>query len=193
MIAMLLSLMLMGGVLTLFQTTLRSSRDLTGGKQLDNELHATLDLITRDLRRAGALGDPLRLLMGMTSPMTVAAPSAYTGEAANSCLTFSYDLDGDGGLDTAGPDERFGYRLRQGVVQMRTNGQPCTATAHWTDVNTAAVVQVTGLVFNVVSATTNGLTERHVSVTLSGRLAADPAAQRSVSRTVRLRNASYTP
>lgn len=190
---MLLSLILMGGILTLFQSTLRNSRDMTSGKQLDNELHATLDLITRDLRRAGAMGDPLRQLMGAANPMTLSTPAAYTGEAANSCLNFNYDLNGNGSLNTSAPDERYGYRLRQGVVQMRGNGQDCTSNSDWINVNTAAVVQVTALLFTVTSTTTLGLTERLVTVSLGGRLVADNSITRSISRTVRLRNAAYSP
>jgi type II secretory pathway component PulJ len=197
MVAMTLGLLLLAGILTLFQDTLTSNRNLAGGKLLEDELHATLDLISRDLRRAGTMGNPVRQLMGVTNPFTVDSPSAFTGEAANSCLTWNYDLDGNGSVNTSGvdsSDERFGYRLRGGVVQTRKAGQGCTAnTPAWNNVTTSAFVQVTALQFAITSATTLGVTQRIGTVSIGGRLVNDSAVTRSILRRVRLRNDGYAP
>ncbi len=190
---MTLGLMLMAGMLTLFHSALQSSRNLNSGKQLEGELHGALDLIVRDLRRSGAMGNPLRQLQGVNNPFGIDATSAYTGEAANSCLTASYDLDGDGTLDTSGTDERFGYRLRASKIQMRPSGQACTAntTPAWSDVTTLSQVQITGLQFSVTSTASLGVMLRTVLVTISGRLAAEPTVTRTLTRSVRLRNDGY--
>jgi prepilin peptidase dependent protein B len=195
MISMMLGLMLMAGMLTLFHNALQSSRDLNAAKQLEDELHGTLDLIVRDLRRTGAMGNPIRQMLGVANPFGLDSVSAYTGEAASSCLTSSYDLDGDGTLDTGSSDERFGYRLRASNVQMRVSGQACTAniTPAWNAVTTLAQIQITALRFATTVSTALGITTRTVVVTMSGRLASDAAVTRTLSRTVRLRNDSYAP
>lgn len=194
MVSMTLGLVLMSGMLTLFHSALQSSRNLNAGKQLEDELHGTLDLMVRDLRRAGALGDPTRQLIGTANPFGIDAASAYTGESANSCLTFTYDLNGNGTLDTSSSDERFGYRLRGSVVQMRVSGQGCTAntTPVWSTVTTLSQIQITGLQFATATTSTLGVATRTITVTISGRLTADTAVTRSLSRTVRLRNDGYT-
>ena len=194
MVAITIGLVLTAGILTLFQSTLQNNRDLATGKQLEGELHATLDLIARDLRRAGAMGNPLLQLEGAANPFVIDAPSAYTGEAANSCLTFGYDFNGNGSIGGATPDERYGYRLRQGVVQMRVGGQACTAntTPAWNNVTTAALVQVTSLQFTVTSTTSLRVTERVAVVSVAGRLVRDNTVTRALSRTVRLRNDGYS-
>jgi len=195
MISMTLGLLLMGGMLTLFHSALANSRNLNAGKQLEDELHGTLDLIVRDLRRAGAMGNPLRQLLGVSNPFGVDTASAYTGEAASSCLTSSYDFNGNGSLDTSSSDERFGYRLRNGQVQARVSGQSCTANTSpaWSAVTTLSQIQITALSFTTTVNTILGVSSRTTVVTLGGRLASDSTVSRSVSRTVRLRNDSYVP
>src|SRR5690606_33211533 len=121
-------------IATLLQSSMKSNGDLAAMKRLENNLHSALELIVRDLRRSGTMGDPLRQLMGVANPFGRDTPTALAGEAANSCMTFRYDSNGTGLLDTA-PDERFGYRLRQGVVQVRGDGEPCSADepSGWSD------------------------------------------------------------
>lgn len=195
MIAITLGLLLLAGIVTLFQNSMKSNGDLAASKRLENNLHATLDLIARDLRRSGGMGDPLRQLMGATNPFGRDAPSALAGETANSCMTFRYDLNGNGVLDTNAPDERFGFRLRQGVVQLRGGGQSCSADvgSAWSEVTTASVVEITTLQFDVISSTVRGITQQAVRVGIAGRLVADPLVTRALSRNVRVRNDSYAP
>jgi prepilin-type N-terminal cleavage/methylation domain-containing protein len=190
MIAMTIGLVMTAGIMKLFETTLLSNRDLIAGKHLESELHGTLDLISRDLRRIGAMGNPLAQMAGTANPFAIDAPSAFGGEAASSCLTYSYDLNGNGSIDTASTavDERLGYRLRSGAVQIRRNGQACTATPHWTNVTTSTLVQVTTLRFTLTSTTQLGVTQRLITVDIAGRLVTDASVARTLTRTVRLRN-----
>jgi hypothetical protein len=53
------------------------------------------------------MGNPIRQLQGVTNPFGIDTPSAFTGEAASSCLTERYDFDGNQAQDApqaaAGP------------------------------------------------------------------------------------------
>ena len=212
MIALLLGLILISGILTLFMSTLQSNGDLANTQQLENELHATMDLITRDLRRAGANGNPSPL-PNFTNPFSLGSLGAYTNgtdiEAANSCVLFSYDMNNNGVLDTGSPnpDERFGYRLQHqvqgvaaaigaagavGVVQMRSGGLSCTQDS-WTNITTAAVTNVTQLQFSVTTLTDGYMSNNRVTVTLAGQLASDATVTRVLTSTVRVRNDIWVP
>lgn len=191
MIAMLLGLILVAGVLTLFSSTLNSSRDLTQTQQLETQLQATLGLMARDVRRAGADG-ATNAKPTFSNPFTLGQAAAYTGEPADSCLLFSYDINGNGILDTSTPDERLGYRLKQGTLQMRKGGENCTGD-DWEDVTTPALVTITQLKFAVSTTTVGTIQMRQVTITLAGKLKHDPSVHRTLNRTVNVRNDARAP
>lgn len=194
MIAMLLGLMLIGAVTSLFMSTLQSNRDLALIHQLEDELHATMDLMTRDLRRAGSNATPI-VSATMTNPFGLDTPAAAAGEVANSCFTFRYDLDNDGALDAASPDERFGFRLLQKRIQSRGGGLACNLNGApgWTDVTTANVVEITKLNFALQTTEAGEMDLRRIVITLEGQLKSDPSVKRSLLRTLRVRNDAWTP
>lgn len=196
MIALTLGLLLVGGVLSVFAGSLRSNADLGRMARLEEQLTGLLDLISRDVRRAGSTGKPYVALAGGSSPFGLDAPAAYTGEPANSCLTFRYDLNRDGLLSTAAAtDERFGYRLKSGMVQIRNAGLACSSdvTPGWENAADRGEVEITALAFAVDTASAGDIDVRAVTVTLSGRLVRDPATTRSFTRRLRVRSDLYTP
>ena len=196
MVAMALSLVLFGGLLNAYVATVKSSGELISAAHLDNELHKLMDMMSRDVRRAGTHGDPVALISsGGTNPFALGTPSAHSGEAANSCLTFSYDWDSDGVLDTASPDERYGYRLKNGAVQARQGGLGCNANAepHWFDITDPDVYTITALQFDVTSQTVSGMIMRDVEITLNAQLVSDAEVTRNLIKTVRVRNDIPTP
>ncbi|HWU68855.1 MAG TPA: prepilin-type N-terminal cleavage/methylation domain-containing protein [Stenotrophobium sp.] len=192
MIALTLGLMLTAGLISMFMATLRSNSDLARTQQLENELHAGMQVMTRDLRRAGANGKASPV-PNFINPFGLGATGAYAGETADSCILFSYDLNDNGVLDTAGTgDERMGYRLRQGVLQLRNSGLGC-ADDGWTDVTTPAVVRVTQLQFSVAAVADGDMTIRRVTINLAGQLKDDATIARSLVGRVRVRNDAWTP
>lgn len=195
MVAMALSLVLFGGLLNAYVATVKSSGELMTGAHLDNELHKLLDMMARDIRRAGTHGDPQSLVTTGVNPFGIEGTGAYTGEAANSCLTFSYDWDSDGTLDFSSPDELYGYRLKAGVVQSRNNGLACDAdaTPNWEDVTDGNTYNITALQFTPTTVSVDEITVREMRISLSAELVSDNSITRNLGRTVRLRNDLFTP
>lgn len=138
-IALVLGLTLMGAVFSAYLTTLKTSGDNSEQAQLNYNLRASLDLILSDLKRAGGNSprdlDPddltsVRLLpeseaefqvlykdnpfMDSTSHLRL-----WNCDAANrcSCVTYSYDLEGDGdpytddGIEETPDMNHFGFKL----------------------------------------------------------------------------------
>ncbi len=222
MIAALLALIALGALLTVYDTTLRDSLRQLRQARLQQSLRAVLDLAGADLRRAGFRRfDPLTD-RPLDNPFQAGANDlrigAAAGEAAASCITYSYDLDRDGRLGTgrcprrgcapgtdADNDERFGLRLRRGTVQMRYGGRDLDCRrGRWQSL-TDPDVEITSLRFKLVSrclalpaggpctAARARLLVRQVEIRVGGRLAADPGLAARLQRRVWLRNDRYLP
>jgi type II secretory pathway component PulJ len=194
---------------------------------LQGQLRAVLTILHRDLRRSGYYGvSPAAAgLDALTAnPFTDAddpdKPAAErndvrTGhyatlhpphsEAEDSCILYSYDLDADGALTPSGAGmERFGFRLRHGLVQMRFGGEAFDCSAgSWTAV-TDAGIEITRLQFTLHSTALHPqlgadacvagdpcLYVRAVEIHLAGRLRAAPDIAMQLEDQVRLRNDRY--
>lgn len=147
------------GAIGLFLTTSRSSVDIIRSARLQQEMRILMNLMTHDLRRTGYMGIHVGIDTNNDGAVNVedvtynpfsaglmdVTVSAMTGETANSCVTFAYNLDKDSppfvgvgasleGFTTDNTNpynntalpldtdemEMFGYRLNSGVIEMRT-------------------------------------------------------------------------
>lgn len=121
-------------------------------------------------------------------------------QEGGACLTYSYDVNGDTVVDDT---ERFGFRLRDGAVQMRIGGSgPSTCTDGTWEPVTDPALTVTALAFQVssVSIDLDGagpasarLDERRLTINIAGRDATDPDVQLGLQQTLRLRNDVLRP
>lgn len=196
MVALALSFVLFGGLLNAYVATVKRSGEMISGAHLDNELHKLLDMMARDIRRAGTHGNAQALVTNQVNPFAIEGTGAYTGETSNSCITFSYDWDNDGVLDTTAPgDERYGFRLNSGVVQSRVGGLDCDVdgSPNWADLSDGAAYTVTGLQFTPTTVSAEDIDLREVRITLSGQLVNDASVTRTLNKTVRVRNDLHSP
>lgn len=205
MISITVGLVILAGVTTMFAHNVKAGGDSLKMARLHQELQAVMSLMTRDIKRAGYWGDASFSIGSGTSntnPFALGALSNYSAEPANSCITFSYDRNGDGAETTspAGDDERFGFRLRGGALETRKSGADCGATG-WEDLNDTVTTEITDLNFatssrNVdIDGITGGasIAVRTVTITLKGRLRKDTAVERTLRDRVRVHNDLYQP
>ncbi len=205
MVSITVGLVVLAGVTTMFAHNVKAGGDTLKMARLNQELQAVMSLMTRDLKRAGYWGNASFAIGSGTSntnPFTLDAPSNYGSEPANSCITFSYDRNGNGVETTSpsGDDERFGFRRRSGAVETRQEGKTCAETG-WEDINDTVTTEITGLTFarssrNVdIDGVAGGasIAVRTVTITLSGRLRKDTAVSRTLQDTVRVQNDLYQP
>lgn len=200
-VGMALGLMVVAAALVLVAGQLRDSRGLVLESRLMQDLRTASDLIVRDLRRAGYWGDASR---GVWRPgVHDLAPNPYAAlapdGAASDVITFSYSQDAaeDGAVDS---NEQFGFRLRNGAVQMRIGG---SGWQTMTDAGTLEVTQLRiapahetvtldGLCLNPCPADSATcppqLTMRSLAISITGRAPDDATVVRSLRSRVRLRN-----
>lgn len=108
MIGSAVGLIVLAGVLNFYLTTVETSADNLQMARLNQELRAVMDIMTRDIRRAGYSG----VVPGVTdydvdgdsdsddlayNPFTEGdndiAIDQFTGEITDSCITYTYNLD----------------------------------------------------------------------------------------------------
>jgi type II secretory pathway component PulJ len=219
-----LGLLILGVLTGLYVNTIASSGQGLRMAHLQQQLRAAMEIMGRDLRRAGYYGtrpDAGTLAALRANPFTDADHPGkdeaerndvrighFQGgqaEAAGSCILYSYDLDADGNLKPSGVGmERFGFRLREGMLQMRYGGDGFDCDQGVWHAVTDAGVEITHLEFQLDSTPLHPrdgehacvagepcLFIREVRITMAGRLHADPGVRMRLDSRVRLRNDRY--
>lgn len=193
MIAIAGGLFLMLGLVTFLSNNLKFNADSAKSVRLSQELRSTMDLMVGDIRRAGSWGTP-ELGIGTTP---IANPFGTIDTATAGCILFSYDQNLNGTLNTAAPDERFGFLLDSGAVKMR-NGSgtySCASSAEWeaiTDTNAITITELTFAPTSTAAVNNTHVTVRDITIKLTGRLKNDATVVQTLTETVRVRNDLYT-
>jgi type IV pilus assembly protein PilW len=197
MVGLAVGLLVVAGATMVVTTQLGDNRRLMLETQLQQDLRASADIITRDLRRAGAWTDTARISLWSAGVAPTANP--YTATTPASGVTASQVNYGY--FRTAGAPTVYGFRLNNGVLQSLLGGT-------WQDLTDARVMTVTS--FDVTArdgpaqqtpcpnlcpglplpatACWPAVTVRDFVIDITGQSVVDPAVQRSLSTSVRVRN-----
>ncbi len=216
MIGSAVGLIVLSGVTAIYANTVQINAKGLALVRLNQELNAALYLMTRDLRRSGYwAGQPGVDSMGDNPfffPENALRVGQHPKEGRYSCILFSYDLNGDKqvGVGSNGANspyysdknqERFGFRLRNRTVQMRSGGRAYDCTGGYWQSVTEPDVEITELRFvlqedcrNLSDATEPCASDvptqylRKVDIHLSGRLVQDPQMKTILTESVQVRN-----
>ena len=193
-----LGLFVVASATTLLAGHLREGRSLLRESRLTQDLRTAADLVSRDLRRAGYWGAAASGVWGhgasgvLANPYAAMSPSAAASDAV--LFQFSRDASENQRVDS---NEQFGFRLRNGAIEMQLGA------ANWQALTDATTLTVTA--FNV-SPTVQDLSlagyctlacagstcphqqVRSLAVDITGRSLHDASVVRSVRSEVRLRN-----
>jgi len=108
MIGITVGLIVLAGVINVFVATVKSSSDSLKSSRLNQEIRASMSVISGDIRRAGywggATAGTTNPFMDSTTKITI---QSYGGNAG-ACILFTYDLNANGSVDD---DEYMGYRF----------------------------------------------------------------------------------
>lgn len=194
MVGITIGLFIVAAAVTLVANQLADNRKLTVELQVQQDLRATADIITRQLRRAGIQYVTVAQLNvqseGTTPPIPNTLAEVSTSATQDRVNYWYYYNAGD-----LGP---YGYRLNNGVIEARM------ATA-WQQLTDPLVMRVTDFTVALINATdtplpcpnacadgTSGcwptLRVRELDVVIRAQALNDPLIQREVRTRVRLRN-----
>lgn len=207
MVAIVINLVLFSGLIAFFVNNLEHYRKEMDINRLYEQLQLAMQLMTSDIRRAGYWSNVSNDvgLNQNNNPFVVTGTSDVTVNNSNNCILFTYDHNNTGSLpsiSSASDDDRYGYRLLNGVLQTRPPGASfsCTASSSsWENMTDPNVITITNLTFtlNTTTVTTGpgaqGISLRSVDITLTGELTNNTSVTKTVSQHVRIRNDKFIP
>ncbi len=181
MIAMVIGLLIVGTVITIFITNVRSNRDFVSMTRLNQELRGVMTFVSDELKKAGYSADPEK--DDFVDELTLSGAN---------CLRYGYDEDGDGSLDA---DERFGFQLNANAIEWANSNTDITgcSSPDWEDITDTNIAFIT--VFNLtpippvpIPAGTVDIYQMTVTITGTTELSGGTTATRTVSEVIRIRN-----
>lgn len=203
MIAMTLSALLIGGLISFFSSTIGSTGTTTGNIHMNQDLQTAMSFISDEVRNTGYWADSINS-DSTTNPFGLSKPNSST---ATNCVIYSYDENKDGSLDN---NEKRGIRLNtttKAIEYLENTTDTNCPDADWssaqqlTDKNK---IEITKLEFSLVedchnsttdyadcSTASSGdllLTTQKINITIEARLKSNNDIKRHVSREILLRN-----
>ena len=200
-VATAVGLVLTTWAISMFVTSLGNNRKLITEAQVNQNLRAAADLITREVRRAGYWGHSIAGTRTSSTGSTT-TPNPYRAITATAG-TIGYDFSRDASEnDTLDTNEQFAFQLSGGVIQMRTDA----ATPTWVNVTDPNTVTITDFTVTDTSAAALPLgnacsitcsagtpncpttTVRSYRISITGTSTKDSAVTRTLETKVRARN-----
>lgn len=178
MIALVIGALVVGTVITIFVSNVRSFRDNVAMSKLNQELRGVMTFISDEVKRAGYSADP-----DVGDFMDELDLSA-------GCIRYSYDEDADGVKDA---DESFGFQLVDSAIEWSNNtGADCSGGT-WEDITDTTIASITAFNLSPVPLTAiqAGAVEIYqITVTITGEttISSGDAASRSITEVIRVRN-----
>lgn len=187
MIAIVIGIVVSGAALALVAAVMKSNADTIRATRLTQELRTTAEVVSRDLRRARGVDDPVANVGAATvlSTCNAISPASTDPTPSGSCVTYAYDCGG------TNPTFRA-VGLANGKVRLSssTSATPACPSATGGIQLSSDAVTITGLTFTALNS--DGYTIR-----LTGRFTNDPSSTnplvRSITQEVRVRSAAVTP
>lgn len=178
MISVAAGMIVVAGVTSVYISTLSSSSGTLKQSRLNQELTTLMSVMSNDIRRAGiwqgagsalyaspqnnlfaSSGNTVLTIVSRGSNTAVDPfGAAWPGTSSGDCILYAYDSSSSGTLGTLDNSDIVGFRLNNGVVQMRTQGDAsatsndlCT-TGTWNDMSDAEAITITALSFDLINS-----------------------------------------
>ncbi len=210
MITIVISAVVVLACIQLYLTVISTSKATHDRNRLNGELRTLMNLMTKDIRRAGFWNADMGTDDLWVNPFTAAATDirvgSVTGETANGCIQYSYDLNLNGAVD---PNEYTSVRLKSEAVQI-ANVQladcDAGASSDWVTATTDELT-ISDLVFTLNETCLDVETEveeacpcdsggacqtiRSIDILLGGQLTADSSVTETMRESVKVRNDKF--
>jgi len=166
MVSTAVGMIILAGVSSVYMSTLTSTSSTLKNSKLNQELSTLMSIMTSDIHRAGIWGTSnfttpqanpfsqinltaLEVVYSMANDNPI--PEANFTTDVGNCIVYSYDANLDANLDN---NDIMGFRLNNGVVEMRQSGDVVNNATHiscnnandsWIPVTDGRLIKVTKL------------------------------------------------
>lgn len=189
-----LGLFIVAGAAALGGSMLSENRRLLLETQVQQDLRATADIVTRELRRAAAPADIIPTMWLPDAPNTLPSANGYAGPTVQSGDVISYQYDR---IDSPSSDLGFTFsgntifsRVGSAPAQPLTDRNALRVTAFTVTEQAAPTLQLAceKLCADGTQACWPTIRAREYVITIAGTSATDASVQRSLTSRVRIRN-----
>ena len=184
-IAIAVGLIVVAAIISMFVAMLRANSENLKYVQLNQDLRAAMVLMTRDIRRAGAMQNAAE---NSGSPFDNVFIGPNEQGVEDACISYSYEI---AVLET---ERFFGFRWNSddGTVEdFRGTAPADCAASGWAALSDPALVNVTRLDFQEDFVEEAPFTIMQVWVDLTGALRNDANVTRRITETVKIRNEAF--
>ncbi len=154
MISTVVGMIAVGGVLSVYLGTVKSSSEMLKASKLNQELSAAMEIMVSDIRRAGywTTATPGNLVNPFTQAGTNLSVDGSPMDMSGSCILYTYDATYRGG--TAGSvdtTDYFGFKKDGDVVRMLKSGNSTTdcGSGTWESLTDSDTIIVDTLTFDI--------------------------------------------
>jgi len=202
MVAMVVGLIVAAIAMSMYVSLIRANATSIQVTRLTQSLQGALDVMERDIRRAGYTCNALEHAISATSsPNTFTIADLGQVSAASpllfGCIHIRYD-DPVSTCPSSGlaPVASIGYRFNaaSGAIDVTTNGAPCDSTSatDWSSITNNGSTNVTNLSFAITpSSGKNTEGQRRITISITGNSKQKSTLDMTLQRDVRLRNDEY--
>ncbi len=214
MVAMVVGLFVAAIVATMYVSIIRANSTTVQLSRLSMDMQAALDIIARDIERAGYVSGAEAALARDDDGNVISSAVYNTVSGAmflasndlnidsQHCVLIRYDANNNGVIAGDDPPELLGYRWNQAnsTIEYRTwasGTQSCADDPDWNEDNPLAGgdgnLNITGLNFilDPVSGAYTTTGHRIIRIQMSGQSGTNNAIQLELDRRVRLRNDQF--
>jgi type IV pilus assembly protein PilW len=198
MIAMLLSILVTGMIISMFTSSIGGHAQAIRTMRLNQDMRIAMDMMVRDIRRAGywsgtnVASNPHATALSGSLPIGI----FDFGAGTDNCVLVSYDEDEDA-VTTS--EEFFGFRLNGteleslATTSAAVSNPNCASVFNnnWQDLLDTNTVQVNGLTFTTYPASTAAFAtsaNKSVIIMLDASSLLDPNVRTVITEQVRVRN-----
>jgi len=215
MISLMLGLIVIGGAISIYISTIKGSSDTVKSARLNYDLEAAMQFMVNDIRRAGYWSGAVTGSDSALNPFTQGGAnitiSNITGGVGDNCILYSYDGETENG--TPDTNEYYGFKLENSTIKSRYLVANTTATelpcnkGSWEDILDSGTIEITSLTFSSantkclntstspnqlcsigISSTDIAVETRQIDITLVGRVKNDTSVTKTLTGIVKVRN-----
>jgi len=149
MISLVLGIIVIGGALSIYISTIKSSTDTIKSSRLNYDMDSVLLLMINDIKRAGYWGGSVIGSDSRANPFSIGVADIQI--PVSTCILYTYDSNNDG---TVNNGEFFGFKLANNEINISSadtvdaTGNCSVTDGRWQTITDSDKVEFTGLQFS---------------------------------------------